>query len=449
MEISAQIIDKRVERNLVPVDFEITDWEALKIYFDQLVAMDPQTTEELGHFLKQISELEAIVKEDMAWRYIRMTCDTENEELRKRYQYFVEEILPHLSVYEDQLNRKIAGHPHFHDLDRVTYLTYTRSLVKQIELFREENIPLISQAQMTSQQYGATVGSMSISHKGETMTLQQAARILEDKDRELRESVWRKVGTRRAEDAEKIHGILDKLIELRTQMAKNSGFTYFSEYIFPQLGRFDYQPEDTLAFHHAVEMVAKPVYLELMEERKQLLGVDKLRPWDLSVDIFGEEPLAPFKKVEDLISHSTQMLGNLNPVLGTMIQQMAEKGFLDLESRMGKAPGGYNYPLAETGVPFIFMNATGSQADVTTMLHESGHAVHAYLTHELSLNAFKDTPSEVAELASMTMELLTLDYYHYMYPEEEKRKRAIKEQLVRCIMIFPWIATVDAFQKWL
>ncbi|MEM6767226.1 MAG: M3 family oligoendopeptidase, partial [Bacteroidota bacterium] len=168
MEISAQIIDKRVERNLVPVDFEITDWEALKIYFDQLVAMDPQTTEELGHFLKQISELEAIVKEDMAWRYIRMTCDTENEELRKRYQYFVEEILPHLSVYEDQLNRKIAGHPHFHDLDRVTYLTYTRSLVKQIELFREENIPLISQAQMTSQQYGATVGSMSISHKGET-----------------------------------------------------------------------------------------------------------------------------------------------------------------------------------------------------------------------------------------------------------------------------------------
>lgn len=449
MDISAQIINKRGERNLVPVDFEITDWEALKVYFDQLIAMEPASADDLGDFLKKVSELEAIVKEDMAWRYINMTRDTESEELRNKYQFFVEQILPHLSVYEDQLNRKIAEHPHFNDLDEEVYLTYTRSLKKQIELFREENIPLVSQAQMTSQQYGATVGSMSIEHEGETMTLQQAARLLEDKDRALRESVWRKVGQRRAEDTEKIHGILDKLIELRTQIAKNSGFTYFSEYIFPQLGRFDYQPKDTLAFHHAVETVAKPVYLKLMEERKQVLGVDTLKPWDLAVDIFGDEPLKPFEQVGDLISRSIKMLGSLNPVLGNMIQHMEEKGFLDLESRMGKAPGGYNYPLAETGVPFIFMNATGSQSDVTTMLHESGHAVHSFLTHDLSLNAFKDTPSEIAELASMTMELLTLESYHYMYPEEKERKRAIKEQLVRCIMIFPWIAAIDAFQKWL
>lgn len=168
----------------------------------------------------------------------------------------------------------------------------------------------------------------------------------------------------------------------------------------------------------------------------------------MQIDIFGEEPLRPFEGAEELVDKTLNALADLKPALSDMIRLMHERGFLDLESRVGKAPGGYNYPLAESGIPFIFMNAAGTQSDVITMLHESGHAVHAFVTNEIPLVALKSTPSEVAELAAMSMELLALEGYKEFYTDKESLIRAQKGQLSRCITIFPWVATVDAFQQW-
>lgn len=448
MQQYLEVTDARASRTFVPFDFLVETWEGLKTHFDFLLDQDPQTLEELEAFLKQRNELEALVAEDVAWRYIKMTCNTQDKEFESAYQYFITEILPHLSVYDDKLNRKISSHPFFAQLPDDPYLTFVRQLQRSIELFREENVPLLAKSQSISQQHGSMIGSMSIEHEGETLTLQQAGKFLEKRDRALRQTIWEKIAERRKQDWEGLQNIFGELLDLRHQIAVNAGYDSYTRYKFNQLGRFDYQPEDVEAFHDAVETAIRPMYERFMQERKEKLHLDDLRPWDLHVDIFGEQPLKPFGEASELLSKSIEVLGRLKPELGQMLQLMDKMGYLDLGSRVGKAPGGYNYPLLETGVPFIFMNATGTQADVTTMLHESGHAIHSFVTRDISLNALKQTPSEVAELASMTMELLCLDHYDEFYPNEDLRIRAKKEQLMRCIVILPWIATVDAFQQW-
>ena len=443
-----EVSDKKLQRNYIPADFTITDWAALEVHYQYLLEQEPASLAELEDFLRKRDELESIVQEDYAWRYIRMTCDTQDEKLAESYQFFIKEVMPHLSVYEDKLNRKIVANPFFSQLDPIRYQTYTRSLEKEIQLFREANIPLLTETKSLAQQYDSLVGAMSIEHEGETLTFQQAAKFMEDYDRDLRKSIWEKISLRREDDREKIDEVFDQLVRLRNEIGRNAGYDTYTQFKFVSLGRFDYTQEACEAFHNSVEKVVKPIYAKLLEEYKTRLDIDELRPWDLQVDIFGDTPLKPFEGADELVANSVEILGKLRPELGQMVELMNKKGFLDLESRMGKAPGGYNYPLMESGIPFIFMNAAGTQNDVITMLHESGHAVHSFLTRDLSLGAFKHTPSEVAELASMTMELFALDHYDAFYPDRETRIRAQKGQLLRCITILPWVATVDAFQQW-
>lgn len=448
LEQALEIANYKSKRSYIPETFEIEDWESLKGYVDWLLEQTPNSLEELEAYLHRINELDAIIEEDQAWRYIHMTRDTQSEEKVNSYQFFVTEIMPHIKKVHHQINRKLVENPFFDQLDSEKYQTFKRALKKSIELYREENVALSSKDQSVSQQYGALTGAMSIEHEGKTYTLQQAAKWLESQDRELRKSIWEKSSHRRMQDAEKLETIFDELIQIRHQMALNAGYDTFTTYKFSQLGRFDYQPEDTRAFHDSVEAVVTPMYKALMEERRERLGVAQLMPWDLHVDMFGDEPLKPFEEARELVAKTIQLLARLRPELGEMIALMDRMNYLDLESRVGKAPGGYNYPLMEVGVPFIFMNAAGTHNDVITMLHESGHAVHAFLTRDIELNALKSTPSEVAELAAMSMELLSLDHYGLFYEDEHERTRAKKGQLLRCMQILPWIATVDAFQQW-
>ncbi|MEO0470035.1 MAG: M3 family oligoendopeptidase [Bacteroidota bacterium] len=447
MQHLLEIRDHRNARTFLPKDFQITNWEHLKPIYEQLLAEEPDSVEALESFLRKRNELDSMVAEDYAWRYIRMTCATQDEALKERFQKMVQEIIPHISEYEDKLNRKILANPHFDALDGEKYVTYIRHLKREIELFREQNIPLAMKDKTTAQQYEVISGAMSIEHEGETLTLQQAAKLTESKDRNLRADIWLKMAERRYQDRSALEDTFDQLVTIRHEIAQNADYESFTRFKFDQMGRFDYSLQDTWAFHEAVEKVVVPAVNELHKERKRQLGLDVLRPWDLQVDYLGDKPLEPFREAGQLLSGSVKALSALRPELGQMIDLMDKNGFLDLDSRIGKAPGGYNYPLMETGVPFIFMNAAGTQSDVITMLHESGHAVHSFMTRDIPLNVLKHTPSEVAELASMAMELLCLDEYDAFYQEEAPLIRAKKEQLVRCITIFPWIATIDAFQQ--
>jgi len=281
------------------------------------------------------------------------------------------------------------------------------------------------------------------------LTLQQAGVLLQSPDRQIREEVYYKISGRRLQDKGQLDDLFTKLISLRHRVAENADFKNFRDYMFAALGRFDYSPQDCFDFHNSVAEEVVPLLDELSVKRKSLLSLDKLRPWDKAVDPTGKEALKPFGTGEELLKISTKVFSRVDRYLGERLSVMKEMGHLDLESRKGKAPGGYNYPLAEIGVPFIFMNATSTLRDMVTLMHEGGHAIHSFLTKDLELGSFKHTPSEVAELASMSMELISMDYWHFFFSNEEDLRRAKREHLEQIIETLPWVATIDNFQHWI
>ncbi len=447
MNYSADI--QKLPRHFVPKDFTVTTWVTLEPFFKDLLERKIDTKEELEQWLKDQSELEAVVNEDACWRQIKMTCDTQNKELEDAFNYFFMEIQPKIQPYSDALNKKLVNHPLAADLPQEKYFTYLRSIRKSIELFREENIPIQSELAVMQQQYGVITGKMTITVNDKEYTLQQAAKFLESHDRDLREEVYRKINERRLQDKEELNALFDQLISRRNQEALNAGFENYREYRFKELGRFDYTKEDCFAFHDAVKQHVIPLVNIIHQRKKERLGVESLRPWDTEAEPIGTEPLRPFTTDKELIEKSAACFNKLRPFFGDCLKKMDEMKHLDLDSRIGKAPGGYNCPLAESGAPFIFMNAAGQMHDVTTMVHEGGHAVHSFLAHPLDLNGFKEYPMEIAEVASMAMELFSMDEWDTFFDNKEELSRAKEHQLERVITIFPWIAVIDKFQHWI
>ncbi|ULQ51646.1 M3 family oligoendopeptidase [Flavihumibacter fluvii] len=446
MQYTAEL--HKTPRHFLPEDFAITTWEALEPYFIELLERPILSGAELEKWMKDSSELEAVLSEDACWRQIRMTCDTENKALEEAFTFFVMEIQPKIQPYADQLNRKLVDCPYTKELDQEAYFTYLRGVKKSIDLFRTENIPLQAELSVMAQQYGVISGKMSVTINDKEYTLQQASKFLENADRSIRESAYRKIQERRYQDKEQLNDLFSKLIEKRHQVALNAGFSNYRDYKFVEMGRFDYTKEDCYAFHEAVKQHVVPLVAEIYRHKQVQLGLDTLRPWDTEAEPAGTKPLQPFQTGEELLEKSIACFRELRPFFAECLVTMKKMGRLDLESRKGKAPGGYNCPLAETGAPFIFMNAAGQMSDVTTMVHEGGHAVHSFLAHPLKLSAFKEYPMEIAEVASMSMELFSMDYWHSFFSDEKELVRAKLHQLERVITIFPWIAIVDKFQHW-
>lgn len=437
-----------MKRNYVDPGFQVTTWEKLKPYFDELQKRGIGSPAELEKWLRDYSELGAVVSEDMAWRYIKMTCDTANEELRARYNDFVQNIEPNMAPVTNELNKKIMATPYKDGLSAEGYPIYLRSIKNNIELFREENIPLNTRLQELEQQFGAINGEQSIEYNGERITLQKASIHLKNLDRNVRKDVYTRIQERRGQDEEKLNDLYTKLVTLRHQVARNAGFENFRDYKHRALGRFDYSVKDCLDFHDAVRQHVVPLLNAHDGQRKRKLKLPDYRPWDTSVDEDGLPPLKPFSTARELIDKTVACFAKLDPFFADCIREMERLGRLDLESRLGKAPGGYQYPLYETDVPFIFMNSVGLHRDLVTMVHEGGHAVHSFLDRDLDLVDFKSPPSEVAELASMSMELLSMEHWDEFFDKPEDLRRAKKQQLEGVMDTLPWIACIDRFQHW-
>jgi oligoendopeptidase F len=437
-------------RKFIKNGLEIKSWSDIEGYFSDLLERSIQTKEEFMQFLDDVSELEAVLEEDLAWRYIKMTIDTRDEALSEKYRVFVTEIQPKLAPYDDKLNKKIIDSPFISELENESsYFIMFRKIRRALELFREENIPLQAEMAEEAQKFGALSANQSIEHDGERLTMQKASLLLKEQDEVLREQIFNKIARCRREDFDKFNELFDKLLAIRHTIAKNAGYKNYRDYKLDSMGRFDYGVEDCKNFHRSVKEHIVPIVKVIQSKRLSKLGKDKFKPWDLDVDPEGNEPLKPFNTGAELLEGTVNMFAEIDEYFGDCLDTMNQMSHLDLESKDGKAPGGYNYPLYEIGVPFIFMNAVGSQRDLVTMVHEGGHAVHSFLSRDLPLTGFKNLPSEVAELASMAMELLSMDQWNTFYSDMEDLNRAKKEQLEGLIRILPWIAQVDEFQHWL
>ena len=440
---------QKTPRHFVPKEFMVTDWQNLEPYFKDLLERNIDSKERMEKWLHNLSELEAVVSEDACWRQIKMTCDTEDKTLEEAFNFYCIELQPNIQPYADALNKKLVNHPLTKELDTKQYFTYLRSVRKNIELFREENIPLQSELAVMQQQFGVISAKMTVTINGEEYTLQQAAKFFHHSDRNLREEAYRKIQERRLQDTEPLNNLYSNLLEKRNKEAQNAGFENYRDYRFKELGRFDYTKQDCFDFHEAVKQHVMPLVNMIYQKKKEKLGLDNLRPWDLEAEPAGTTALQPFTTGKELIDLSIECFSKLRPFFGDCLAKMNSIKHLDLESRMGKAPGGYNCPLAESGAPFIFMNAAGQMQDLITMVHEGGHAIHSFLAHPLPLTGFKEYPMEIAEVASMSMELFSMEHWEVFFSDAEQLKRAREYQLERVITIFPWIAIVDKFQHWI
>ncbi len=435
-------------RSFVPADADLTDLDTVVGLFKLLIAAPVNSAAQFEQWILNRSELEAALDQAGSILYIRMTCQTDNEERANAFTAFIQTISPAVKPLDDQLNHRFIELNKQYSLDADRYRIYARGIQAAIELFDERNVELQKQVDLLSQEYQKICGSMSVDFQGREHTMPEMSKYLLELDRDLREQAWRASADRRLKDKDKLEELFDKMLKLRHQIALNAGCENFMEYKFRQLQRFDYTPADCKQYHQTVEQVVVPVWRKVLERRKQRMKLDPLRPWDGAVDPLGRTPLKPFEQVSDLISKTQRMFAKVDPNFGEQFAHMASKGLLDLASRKGKAPGGYQSALDESREPFIFMNAVGTDSDVNTLLHEGGHAFHSIACAHDEIKDYRHAPMEFCEVASMAMELLAREYMEEFYSADDKQ-RSIQDHLEDIIFILPWVATIDSFQHWI
>ncbi len=438
-------------RRFVPREIDLGDWGQISPLFDQLEtrAKACSSAADLERWLLDWSELNAALDEESSRRYIAMTCHTDNAEAEKAFLHFVEHVEPQLKPRQFKLAQTYVAQPLRARLPKERYQVFDRDTQVQVELFREENVPLETEEAKLSQQYQKLSGSLTVQFRGEEKTLIQMGRYLEEPDRPLRQEAWELVANRRLQEAEKFEDIFDQLVKLREQIAKNAGFANYRDYAFRKLGRFDYTPADCVQFHQAVEQEIMPVLRELAGGAEAAAWRGNAAALGPGGGPAGPPAAAPVRAGgPDGLAHAGDFRATRRATWRQDSSGCSSLRLLDLANRKGKAPGGYQATLAEARVPFIFMNAVGLQRDVETILHEAGHAFHALATRDEDLHAYRSAPIEFCEVASMSMELLGNEFLEQFYaaPEANRARRTHLEGIVN---IFPWIATVDAFQHWI
>jgi oligoendopeptidase F len=433
---------------LVPADLDASRWENLQPLYQELIDRPLKCAGCLERLILDRSELDAAASEAHCNLYIAMTRHTDDQAARSAYLAFVEHVEPPLKLAGFALDRKIAASPHAASLDQRRYSVLLRNIRADVELFREENVPLQTQETKLAQQYEEICGAMTVTFRGQERTLQQMARFLEETDRATREEAWMLIAERRRRDADALHEIFETMLGLRHQMALNADCANFRDYMHRRKHRFDYTPSDCMKFHEGAERVCVPVYRQLNRRRAAALKIDPLRPWDLAVDVKGRPPLRPFETAGQLIQKTSRVFGRMDPALAGIFDSLQDGDCLDLESRKNKAPGGYQFQRDRARQPFIFMNAAGLQRDLETMVHEAGHAFHSMLCAGDPLVWYRHSPIEFAEVASMSMELLSFPYLDEFYSpaDADRSRRGHLEDLAKMI---PWIACIDAFQHWI
>lgn len=436
-------------RRFLPADIDLTSTDALEPVFDQLrtrLTAAPHA-EALEAWLQEYGEVGAAISEVFAQTYISMTCQTDDAAREAAYLHLVEKVEPWLKPRQFELQQALVAHPGFDALPAY-YDVWRRSVRNRVALYREANVAREVEESKLCTQYNKFIGAMTVEFDGREQTLAQMGRVLLENDRARRQQAWELVARRRLQDAEALEDIFDQLLALREDIAREAGFANHRDYQFAAKERFDYTPEDCLRFHEAIEQACVPFLRDLHRQRAAALGLDTLRPWDLSVDPHGFPPLKPFEGADELVRKSQAIFERLDPRLAESFELLSANGLLDLESRKGKAPGGYQETLREARLPFIFMNAVGVHSDVTTLLHEAGHAFHSVAAREQKMGEYRDSPLEFAEVASMSMELIAAPELEQFYAPEDAQ-RARREHLEKIAAFFPWMAIVDAFQHWI
>jgi oligoendopeptidase F len=430
-----------------PQAFAEATWADIIPYYDDLAnrPLDARTVE---HWLRDWTALEDLVGEAASLASVAYTCDTADPAKERAHLRFSSEIGPKLA----EQRVRLAGRLLDLGYERPQLATSLRRFRNARDLFREENLPLTAELQRTNIRYQKITGAMTVEWDGAEKTVPQLASYLLDPDRAIRERAFRKRAAPYIAARDELAALFDQQYALRQRVAANAGFANYRDYVHREKNRFDYTPADCEEFHAAVEETVVPFVARRLERQRRQMGLETMRPWDTGPDPEGRPPLRPFGDVSELIGRAATIFGHVDPVLGDYYKTMMDEGLLDLDSRKRKAPGGYCTSFPHRQRPFIFMNSVGVPGDVTTLLHEAGHAFHVFERDELPYFFQRHPGSEMSEVAAMAMELLTAPYLsaaHGGYYSEDDARRARIDHLDKVMALLPHIASVDAFQHWI
>jgi oligoendopeptidase F len=450
MAFDYKSLPREFKRGYLPLGLKF-EWAELSKVYDELSSRPISSPSELEKWLLDEAELDSFIYEQRTVRYINSTLQTDSTEFTRAYEEYVRELEPRIKLAHYGLLKKYASTPSHGQLPKGVYGLEDRRRLNAVAIFREANVELEKQDSELAQSYLKTMGAMTVNFQGQERTMQQLSRFFEEPDRAVREEAWHLADGRFLQESDALDSVYDKMIVLRDKEAKNAGYSNFRDYIFVKRDRFDYTPKNCFRFHEAVEEFIVPLSREIDKRRRESLGFEQLRPWDMRVDPRSRPPLAPFEDAPSLIAKAKRVVEEIDPQLSGYFSRMADLHLLDLESRKGKAPGGYQEELTEVRLPFIFMNAARRDNDVRTLLHEAGHSFHTMLMREKDLpyfNANANLPLEFAEVASTAMELISGEHYEGTFYDREDAKRSNWEEAVSSVKLFAWVATVDAFQHW-
>ncbi|MCS7033015.1 MAG: M3 family oligoendopeptidase [Phycisphaerae bacterium] len=445
------MLDIAPTRRFVPQQLSFDDFSQLQTLFQSLLQRNINSPEELERWLLDYSELYAAIDEFGQRRYIDKSRHTDDPEIEKAFFHFVENIEPKVKPLHFAMQKKLVESPHRAGLTDPKYAILIRHWQADVELFREQNVPLETEQTKLVAEYDKINGAMTVNFRGAEYTLQQMSRFQEDPDRGTRQAAWEATVHRRLRDADRLEDLFDEILKIRWQIARNAGVSDPRAFYFKQYKRFDYTPEDCLRFADAVAETFVPLMRALDSERASSLGLSRLRPWDLAVDPRGRPPLRPFEEtdIDRFVGKTHEIFRRISPALAEDFEILRRHQLLDLSSRKGKAPGGYQALLAERREPFIFMNAVGTQDDVRVLLHEGGHAFHSLAARHEPLVFLIHAPLEFCEVASMSMELLGAPHFELFYDDPADAARAARDHLTKIVRTLPWVATIDSFQHWI
>jgi oligoendopeptidase F len=425
-------------------------WSDLQPLYEDLEKQE-LTADNLETWLTAWSRVSECVDEKYNRLYVATTQNTADEKAEKAFADFLDNIYPNAQVHEQKLKEMLIATR----MEPLGFDVPVRNMRAEAKLFREENIPLLTEEQKLTTEFDKIVGAQTVDWKGEEKTVQALTQFLGSQDREIREKAWVASMSRVYEDRDRINALWQKFLALRMQIAKNAEKKDYRDYKWQQYYRFDYTPQDCMNFHKAIEEVVVPAVSKLLKQQKDLLGVDVLRPWDIDlkayVDPRGLEPLAPFKTIDEQVEKTQNIFNHVDPVLGGYFLEMRQQGMLDIPNRKHKASGAYCTGYNKIRKPFVFCNSVGTHEDVSTLIHESGHAFHVFESSHLPYLQQLNVTMEFAEVASMGMELLATPFlqksYGGFYTEKESA-RALSQHLITSLMFWPYMSVVDSFQHW-
>jgi oligoendopeptidase F len=421
-------------------------WSTFQPVYEELAARRISAAT-VDAWLKEWSDVASCVYELKERLYVAKTRFTADKKIESQFNNFMDHIYPAYLAAEQKLKEKLLAS----GLEPKGYAVQMRNMRAEADLFREKNLPLLAEEQKMISEYDAIVGEQIVQWEGNEVTITQLKPVYLETDRAKREKAWLLTTGRQLADREKLNALWNRFLDLRFSLARNSGKPDFRAYMWQKLFRFDYTPEDAKKFGDAIEKAVVPAARRIYARRQKLMGLSNLRPWDLDVDPLGRPPLHPFQDEKTLINKTSSIFHQVDPELGDYYDIMVKEDLLDLMNRKNKGPGAYCDTFSQIRKPFIFHNAVGIHDDVMTMLHESGHAFHVFEAVKLPYFEYLNYPMEMAEVASMSMELLAAPYLKAElggYYNDKDYARARIEHLESNILFWPYMAVVDGFQHW-